>query len=252
MSTRAVIAHAPQPASGDWTGVYQHFDGYPTELGKTLHTLCRDHFGGDADALGRHATADHAAWRYIAAPGDGGCFCHGDRPDPDDGTRYRPADLASDQLGWIEWVYIIEPDRLIVLAPCERSVKPVGHVAWGDDPADQDWTRLECGEHFERCAHYAWVHFDVPEEAKRLTTAKWLGTEPLDPVLDAIGWRLADGTLARRGGHGYAGTFRGRQRGWYEGITLPDDTRHDLRVCRGERERRLRSDLTPVYPPTRA
>lgn len=260
MSTRAIIAHAPEPETRDWTGVYHHSDGYPTGLGRTLHRLCREHFGGDPDALGRYATRAHCSWSFLVAPDEqpehGGCYCHGEHADvalDDDRERYRPADLADpDVLVSIEWVYLVEPERLIVLAPVERAFKPVGHVAWSDDPTDEQWTRIECGERFERCKHYAWVHFDVPDEARRLATAKWLGHEPLDPVRDAIGWRLADGTLARRGGHGYAGTFYGRPRGWYEGVTLPDGSKRDLRVCRGERHHRLRPDLTPVYPPTRA
>jgi hypothetical protein len=261
MSTRAIIAYAPDPETRDWRGVYNHYDGYPTALGRKLHALCRDHFDGDAHALGIYLTREHSGWSSIVAPGEQappehrGCYCHGPQADiaaDDDRQRYTPTDLTDPELSiGIEWVYIVEPERLIVLAPTERAYKPVGHVAWTDQPTDADWTRVECGQDYGRCTHYAWVHFDVPEESKRLATAKWLGREPLDPVRDAIGWRLADGTLARRGGHGYAGTYLGKPRGWYESVTLPDGTTRDLRVCRGEREHRVRPDLTPVFPPTR-
>lgn len=257
MSTRAIIAHATVPGSGDWQGVYHHFDGYPTGLGARLHQLCREHFDGDPDALARYATREHSSWSLILAPGEqpeyghAACHCHGDHAQPDDGQRYRPADLDDpDVRPYIEWVYVIDPAHLIVLAPAERSFKPVGHVAWAEDPDDEEWTRIECGDRFERCKHYAWVHFDVPDDARRLPTGKWLGHTPLDPVEDAIGWRLADDTPARRGGAGVAGSFAGRPRGWYETVTLPDGSIRDLRVCRGERTRQLRPDLTPIYPPT--
>lgn len=254
MSTNAIVAYAPEPETRDWTGVYHHYDGYPTGLGRTLHRLCRERFAADADALGRYTTREHSSWSFIADPdGEHGvCYCHGEHADTTSSpARYRPADLADDGvLTFIEWAYVIEPERLIVLAPVERAFKPVGHVAWAEDPTDQQWTHIECGEHFERCTHYAWAHFDVPDEAKRLPTAKWLGHEPLDPVQDAIGWRLPNGTLARRGGYAYAGSYRGRPRGWYESVALPDGTSRELRVCQGERHRRLRGDLAPVYPPT--
>jgi hypothetical protein len=259
VSTRAIIAYAPDPKTRDWSGVYSHGDGYPSGLGRILHELCAGSFGGDAHALGVYATREHSSWSSIVAPDEepeyGGCHCHGPNAEiapGDDSQRYHPDDLTDPELHtWIEWVYIIEPERLIVLAPVERGYKPVGHVAWTETPTDEDWTRIECGENYERCKHYAWVHFDVPEASKRLGTAKWLGREPLDPVEDAIGWRLVDGTLARRGGHGFSGSYYGRARGWYEGVTLPDGSTRDLRVCLGERTRRLRSDLTPVFPPTR-
>lgn len=260
MSTRSIIAYAPDPDTRDWRGVYHHSDGYPSWLGRRLHELCRDAFAGDPGALGVYATREHCSWSSIVAPGDrpeyGGCHCHGPHADlapDDDRQRYRPDDLHDpDTRVAIEWVYVVEPERLIVLAPSERSFKPVGHVAWTDTPTDADWTRIECGEDYGRCKHYAWVHFDVPDESRDLATAKWLGREPLDPVRDAIAWRLPDGTLARRGGHGYAGTYRGRPRGWYESVTLPNGATRDLRVCLGERAHRLRPDLTPVYPPTAA
>lgn len=261
MSTRGILAYAPDPATRDWTGVYHHSDSYPTGLGRKLHALCRDAFAGDADALGIYATREHCSWSSIVAPGvtpeyrASACHCHGPGADlaaADDRERYHPSDLADEDVRIaIEWVYIIEPTRLIVLAPTERAFAPVGHIAWTDEPTDDDWTRIECGADYGRCKHYAWVHFDVPEESKSLGTAKWLGSEPLDPVRDAIGWRLADGTLARRGGSGYAGTYLGKPRGWYESVTLPDGSKRDLRVCLGERSHRLRSDLTAVLPPTR-
>lgn len=278
MSTRSLIGYDP---AGTGTGAryrYCHSDGYPSGNGRVLFDMCR-HFNGDPHAMGRYLVNEHpGGWSSLGGdptlPGtfaipdatenpDGferalaanRCYCHSGRPqDADVGDElYTPADLESaDTLLHIEWVYVITPDALVVMQSVERAFKPVGHIAWTVEPTDADWTRVECGERFERCVHCAAAHFDVPDSSKRLATAQWLGDEPLDPVEDALGWRLCDGTPAMKAGHQYAGTYYGKPRGWYSTVTLPDGTRRDWRVCKGERTRNLRPDLTPIFPPTAA
>jgi len=49
MSTRACIARSTGPDT--FTGRYQHWDGYPSGLGRTLYELRRDVFAGDTAAM---------------------------------------------------------------------------------------------------------------------------------------------------------------------------------------------------------
>lgn len=136
MSTRACIARI----QGDgFLGVYHHWDGYPTGLGKTLWQLVRDN--GRTTTLKVLIDRHPAGWSTIngkdwtKVPGfvelgtpheDAAdrpeCYCHGDRhEEPNPVTQ-------ADDMG-MEWAYIFdEPqDTLTVL---ERT-RPDGRPAVG-------------------------------------------------------------------------------------------------------------------------
>lgn len=63
MSTRSVIARKTQTG---FTGVYHHWDGYPSGLGATLFELFNGQFHRDLEALLKYLIDDHpAGWSTI-------------------------------------------------------------------------------------------------------------------------------------------------------------------------------------------
>lgn len=288
MSTRAIVAVSTDEG---WEGVYVHSDGYPTSLGKRLVEHCRKWHDGDALSLASFLHSHPAGWSslgngdpshpnigyqewsgdlddkdqwktYVETPR---CFCHGDtdgRGAPDEPLMTQD---AQKDCGDIEWFYLVTPEALLVFEGCVE-MQPVGSVSWTDEAPD--WGRIECGQEYERCTHYAWVHF---EDAKGLNlgTAKWLGREPFDKD-DAVAYTLADGTEVQKGGSGHAegymksfylergdhasaAKYKGeRVNGgrWFQSVTLPDGTTKDIAVYyqRGARKGQWCDGVTPIYP----
>lgn len=195
MSTRSVIAR--QTDEG-WQGIYHHSDGYPSFMGPRLIEMHNGHFGGDVEAMLHFLIDEHpGGWSFLGgdfsqAPGfnedpprirsagyerhqvRNRCFCHGDR-DESLGLR-----TAADENWDIEWTYILCLDSLLVFEGCEEMA-PVGEVFWDQEMDKKAWTRIECGESFERCSHYASAHFDnVPEDCKRMSTVQYLSLLPAE------------------------------------------------------------------------
>ncbi len=79
MSTRAAIARliAAEPPRRE--GVYHHWDGYPSFLGRWLFLTIRQTFRGDAEAFLQFALSHQAGWSHIV---------HQGRPIERNGTRY--------------------------------------------------------------------------------------------------------------------------------------------------------------------
>lgn len=81
MSTRSVIARETE---GGFSGVYHHWDGYPSGLGYTLYHVRNWVFAGDTNAMLVYLIDEHpAGWSTVnrcrwfdERPR---CFCHGDR-----------------------------------------------------------------------------------------------------------------------------------------------------------------------------
>lgn len=72
-------------------------------------------------------------------------------------------------------------------------------LAAGDKTAVAAVERAECGEDYERCGHYAWVHDKtVPGESRNLSMGAWLGREPI-PLDRAVGV-ICDGIRHETGG----------------------------------------------------
>lgn len=115
MSTRAVIA---RKTGETWEGVYHHFDGYPTGLGRALYDLLHplassdtlhrqvavlvdEHRGGWSSIIGADWSLtpgfdEHRRWDD-PSPRRPSCYCHGDRsqgpyrlltPEDDSGTEF--------------------------------------------------------------------------------------------------------------------------------------------------------------------
>ncbi len=229
MSTRSIIARAT--GEGTFKGVYHHWDGYPTGLGKylteilvsafasdlprMLHTLIDEHPAGWSTILHKDFTLPPGyTWEKVQHPSFEGlsdaeyraaleayrampdtrrpqCYCHGAR------NEEAQAFTERDDCG-AEWAFVFnEDDR--VLHVCHREKhRHTGESFWNDagrielDKAGEtNWMHIECGEHYERCAHYAWFHF--PElrgtDLERLGTAKFLGRQPMERH-DAIAYVL--------------------------------------------------------------
>lgn len=118
MSTRSAIART----NGDgFRGVYHHWDGYPTRLGKTLWQIHHGHFQGDLTRMLRVLIDGHpAGWSTINSkdfrlkpgfinigkPDDGRpqCYCHGARREKAD-----PVDQSSD--AGMEWAYVFDETK---------------------------------------------------------------------------------------------------------------------------------------------
>lgn len=63
MSTRAAIA---RPSESGFTGVYHHWDGYPTGLGSTLYNAYRHVFAHDSERMCAYLIDEHpAGWSTI-------------------------------------------------------------------------------------------------------------------------------------------------------------------------------------------
>lgn len=118
MATRAIISYKKEKG---WEGVYSHWDGYPTNLGKQIWDILHTKFIGNkgvADVA--NDGAPHKAIRafvdiYINGHKGGWssfpetCYCH----DPNfvlrDGEQENKlSDKDNDPL-YIEWVYIVDP-----------------------------------------------------------------------------------------------------------------------------------------------
>ncbi len=228
MSTRSVIGRAT--GEGKFEGRYVLSDGIPTSMGAWLWESLRGHFQND---LGKMLTylidAPHAVAGWSALVGkdltlkpvytwqkampDGAkyevtplsCFtCPQSFAErPEDPYLFTEKDLENGTD--IEWLYAFdEAERKLFI----RDVSAKEDVAVIDLDGEQpNWTPIECGENFERCGHYAWVHGLQPKTSN-LSTQTWLGNRPLE-MRDAIAVQV-DGKLLKLSGSGGDADFLNR------------------------------------------
>ncbi len=197
MSTRSIIARAT--GEGTFKGVYHHWDGYPTGLGKYLTEIFAGPFANDLPRMLRTLIDEHpAGWSTIVhkdftlTPGytlekvkspscDGlsdaeyhaaieayrampdvrrpQCYCHGKRQEQ--AQTFTEGDDTD-----AEWAYVFDEDER-VLHVCNRAKHPdSGEYYWNDverveldNASETNWTHIECGANYERCSHYAWFHY---------------------------------------------------------------------------------------------
>jgi hypothetical protein len=166
MSTRSIIARPLNDVG--WTGNYHHNDGYPAGVGKTLWAAYHGHFAGDLAAMLAYLIDDHpGGWSSLVeadlsrppgyrehghcpSPSDDPegfrdffsyprCFCHGDRNETDTGHREHIGPAVGDD--WdIEWVYVLHPYGMDVLAALDHEFRHMAYVPWaGPEP---DWESL--------------------------------------------------------------------------------------------------------------
>jgi hypothetical protein len=155
MATRAAIAKRRE---GGWTGVYHHWDGYPTCLGAHLWDLLHNRYAGNmgrlvADVIDAHPGGwSHLMDGNICKPVPGGqalttevighgpaCYCH----------TYAAADYGDNVIHgcecsdpaitepscdplFIEWVYVFDTDRNIleVLTSVATYTRPNGKTGY--------------------------------------------------------------------------------------------------------------------------
>ncbi len=150
MSTRSVIAR-PSP-DGGFHGTYCHNDGYPAHQGRVLFDAVTGHFAGDTDAACRYLIDEHSAgWSvlhgdFTVPPGyrpgydpqdlRNQCYCHGGRHEP----PRPPLTEETARAAWVDYAYVIQPDRLGVLTALDRGWQPVAEPAWTDSP---DWDAID-------------------------------------------------------------------------------------------------------------
>jgi hypothetical protein len=149
VGTRSVIAR-PSP-DGGFRGTYCHYDGYPAHQGRVLFEAVTGHFNGDPDAACQYLIDQHpAGWSvlygdFTAPPGyqhhpdpddrRNQCYCHGERHDP----PRPPLDANSARAAWVDYAYLLDPDRLRVLTS-RGGWQPVAEPAWTDTP---DWEAID-------------------------------------------------------------------------------------------------------------
>ena len=64
------------------------------------------------------------------------CYCHGDRHDP----PRTPLDDHTACDAWVDYAYVIAPDRLQVLTSLHGGWQPIADPAWTDTP---DWDAID-------------------------------------------------------------------------------------------------------------
>lgn len=179
MSTRSVIARSTD-AFGGFNGVYHHWNGYPTALGKTLWELLHSKkFKGDLAKMLNYVIDQHSAgWSTLfpsAETHKPECYCHPKRKRASEPKANWFTNLNIE--GDIEWTYVFdETNRRLIVTDTRHNASTILPL----DGPEPDWSRVECGENLERCHHYAWVHF--PELHKtpmeNLPTEVYLGRRP--------------------------------------------------------------------------
>lgn len=104
----------------------------------------------------------------------------------------------------VEWLYAFDQDNRKLYV---RDVSAKEDVAVVDlDDEQPNWTQIECGENFERCKHYAWVHGLVSREC-RLSTQTYLGRQPFD-FRDAVAVIVSGKRYTMTGSGGNASYLR--------------------------------------------
>jgi len=234
MSTRGIVAVG---TLARWQGIYNHYDSYPTGLGKDLYEHLAEQMTRGQKTLTEIGAAILAFddWRnYLAG---GVCpYCGqiasqahdisisldlrpkpGEYPDPDcqqhhheplsETYIYTRRDMKDSGL---EWAYILDPkENCVHVLDLHRGPEPERHVGNMTFHAVPDFPVLECGAHFERCCHYAWAHFPAIERdgpQSRLNTKQYLGLEPLTE-LDSVCAFLIGGKRYARAGGGVNGRY---------------------------------------------
>lgn len=138
MSTRSCIARVT--GEGKFTGVYHHWDSYPTALGATLYHLYHNHFHGDLEAMLAYLIDAHpAGWSTIndadftqpAGFEENGfhtsgphCYCHG--------GRHEDAQvITQDDDAGMEWAYVFDVEKRVMYVLERVYTDTSGHVLPG-------------------------------------------------------------------------------------------------------------------------
>ena len=280
MSTRAVIARVGEH-EGKFAGRYVHTDGMPTSMGATLWNLLHGHFKNNLPAMLAYLIdAPHAVggWSAIvgkdfslkpgytwqkATAGGAKYEVYSKRPDyrrpqcfagraGEDASLFTEKDFENGTD--VEWLYVFnETERKLFV----RDVFAKEDVAVIDLNGEQpDWSKIECGENFERGSHYAWAH-DLTPNTSNLSTQTWLERRPFD-LHDAIAF-VVNGKRLKNSGSGGDADFLSRTHTtrfpsgtWVQSLIAGTGKRTDIPVAK-----RTNKGFVPLagvqwgFPPTK-
>ncbi|MFE2578830.1 hypothetical protein [Streptomyces sp. NPDC059378] len=122
MPTRAIIARPTE--GGGFAGRYLHRDGAPDTATELLRDFVLVVYRGNVEAATRYLLDVHpSGWQSLpASDGGGECMCHDAGGDM--GLLTHKSDSGT------EYAYILNPDRLEVLARAGDGWTPVHTIAW--------------------------------------------------------------------------------------------------------------------------
>lgn len=148
MSTRAVIA---RKTDAGFTGVYHHWDGYPSGLGKTLFTIHKTHFNKDTDKMLKVLIDAHRnGWSTINSNWSlepqsvRDVDFVGDPPKyyPENDGDGEPITQENASGSGCEYAYVFEGDTMKILSSfCAEGEKMIGMFGMGDPKAI--WQEIE-------------------------------------------------------------------------------------------------------------
>ncbi|SRR6266576_58459 len=286
MSTRSVIARVGEH-EGQFAGRYVHADGMPTSMGATLWNVLHGHFKNDVGKMlaylidAKHAQCGWSAlvrkdfnlkpaYTWQKAIADGAKYevyskradylrpqCFAGRPG-EEPCLFTEKDVKNGTD--VEWLYVFDE------AECKLFVRDVSaneDVAVIDlDGVEPNWVHAECGENFERCSHYAWVH-NLQPRTSNLSTQTWLGNRPLE-FRDATAF-IVNGKRLKNTGSGGDAIFLNQSNfrfhperkpfpsgTWVATVVAGNGKRMDIPVAK-----RIENGFAPlpgvqwVYPPTK-
>ncbi len=132
MSTRGTVARKTDEG---FTGVYHHFDAYPSGLGRELWGQYFTNYESDLETMQKGLIDDHpAGWSTI--DGDSGrCYCHSRTPES-------PAVLTQENARSYgsEYVYLLEDSALVILSPSHSKWLELARIPWdGNEPDWDQW-----------------------------------------------------------------------------------------------------------------
>ena len=280
MSTRSVIARVGEH-EGQFSGRYVHADGYPTGMGPTLWTALHRHFKNDLSKMlaylidAKHAQAGWSAllgkdlnlkpgYTWQKATADGAKFeVYSKRPDYRRPQCFagRPGEepylfTEKDLEGGtdVEWLYVFdETERKLFVRDLNHKEDVAVIDLNGEEP---NWVAIECGESFERCHHYAWVHGLTPKTSN-LGTQTWLGKQPFD-LHDAVAF-VVNGKRYKATGSGGNSNYLRQMTGknlppdvWVSSVIAGNGKRLEIPVAKITKEdgRIPLPGIAWVFPPT--
>ncbi|WP_405889824.1 hypothetical protein OG427_07190 [Streptomyces sp. NBC_00133] len=145
LSTRSCIA---RPTETGFTGVYVHWDGYPTHHLPLLLGAYQHKFAGDIEAMSRHLVDNvPVGWSGLRTdlldgaphPLHGDLVGHDPHPSwqlddiiTADGSPPQRMTVSERSTQELEWAYVLHPHGLEVIALGEYTRGPV--VDWSTDP----------------------------------------------------------------------------------------------------------------------
>lgn len=238
MGTRAIIAKAileDGEYKGKYTGVYHHWDGYPTGVGAKLIELLNTRFKGNLGSMLYWLIDQHSAgWSSLHGNRDNGykpeCYCHPKRKDRKPEAKGQFVDQDSDCCQ--EWTYVFDTENRLLYVTDVYAKHTMALSLEVGTPIN--WQHVECGENFERCNHVAEYHVkDIDERSARLSMSKYMGRTPLQ-IRDAIAV-IINGKRYKLTGSGYNAGYRLRhvqfgcpENAWISSVVARNGRRMEL------------------------